>query len=170
MEDRNIKTLKGYVRSRPILQGDELDEVQFDPNVYQRLFVMDDATRRDSRAIIDWLWDRLRRKGFAAGNSKGMAIIAYPLTEDFKHWELFANVSGQMARTAIEHSNDLMQSLDSLNRAITIEAIDRSAYVLPNVMLVDQGAGSESYSLFLTSTEISKLGKSARKISIPRPT
>lgn len=157
MHDKDLRTLRDCFCEDHI-GGHEFDELNFLPVVYQRIFFMERRTRKQAREHLAWLWDQIRAEGYNAGNRSNMAVIGHPLTKDFRHWEIFADVSQEIATVAVEQSAALFQRNDGLNCAITAHQRDPSSYVLPNIMLVDEGRFDDRFTLFMSRSEILSCG------------
>lgn len=162
MLNRDLKTVRKCFDSDSVY-GWQLNEHDFDPSVYQRIFFMENPTKKQVHKRLAWLWDNIRCEGYIAGNRENIAVVAYPLTKDMRHWELFADVSVQIATVAVERSDELHRSFDNLDRAITCSQQDPTACVLPEAMLDQQEGYSDRFCLFMSEAEVLSLGKGTSK-------
>jgi hypothetical protein len=162
MLNRDLKILRKRFGSDSV-DNWQLYELQFDPCVYQRILFKEDITKKQAHKRLAWLWDNIRCEGYIAGNRKNIAVIAYPLTKDSRNWELFADVSVQIATVAVKRGDQLQGTFDNLDRAITCFQRNPDACVLPWHMLELHDGFNDRFGLFLSKAEVLSLGKSPQK-------
>jgi len=54
MQNRNLKQIRKWF-GEDHLDGHELDEMEFIPNIYQRIFFFEECTRKQARESLHWL-------------------------------------------------------------------------------------------------------------------
>ncbi len=153
MKDANLKKLRMFFDNSR-LEMHCLEELQFYPNVFQRIHFFERPTRAVARKSLGCLWNSIGAKSIGSQPGGSLAVIGYPLDANFREWALHADVTPRVAAIAIESSETLIRQFDNLNRCITAVQDHGHSHVLPNQMLWNQDRFVHMFQFLRTSAEV----------------